>query len=286
MQMGRKARWLCRFQNRAAIKPCGPRKLFWGGAQNEQRTPDYSMLRSIKQLYGDKLSAADGEIGRVKDFYFDDEQWAVRYVVVDTGPWLTGRLVLISPHAFGNFYQNGDSLLVELTRKQIENSPPIESHKPVSRQYEEEYYRYYGWPSYWDGMELWGGAGFPVVPPPPSLPTASDGQDGSSHGDDSHLRSARSVAGYHIHTRDGSIGHVTDFMIDDKSWAVRHLIVETGHWYYGKEIVISPADIQQINYDESTVFVNVTRAAIHDSPEYHMPRAQYHDVRDLAESTA
>ncbi len=243
------------------------------------------MLRSIKQLYGDKLAAADGEIGRVKDFYFDDEHWAVRYVVVDTDQWLAGRLVLISPHAFGNFYQCDDHLLVELTRKQIENSPPIESHKPVSRQYEEDYYRYYGWPNYWDGMELWGGAGYPVVPPPPSLLPDGADHDRSSNGDDSHLRSTRSVSGYHIHTRDGSIGHVTDFIIDDKSWAVRHLVVETGHWYFGKEIVISPSDIQRISYDESTVFVNVTRAAIHDSPEYHMPRAQYRDALDLAEST-
>ena len=103
------------------------------------------MLRSIKQLYGHSLGTAEGEIGTVKDFYFDDQHWAIRYVVVDTGAWLSGRLVLISPHAFGSFYEDGDSLLVNLTRKQIENSPAIETHKPVSRQYEEEYYRYYGW---------------------------------------------------------------------------------------------------------------------------------------------
>ena len=101
------------------------------------------MLRSIKELYRDKLGSSDGEIGHVKDFYFDDQSWAVRYVVADTGLWLTGRQVLLSPHAFGSFHQDGDCLLVNLTRAQIEKSPPIESHEPVSRHYENEYYRYY-----------------------------------------------------------------------------------------------------------------------------------------------
>ena len=93
------------------------------------------MLRSIKQLYGNKLGASDGEIGHVKDFYFDDQNWAVRYLVADTGSWLPGRQVLISPHSLGRLDQAEKILRVNLTRKQIENSPSIESHKPVSRQY-------------------------------------------------------------------------------------------------------------------------------------------------------
>lgn len=104
------------------------------------------MLQSIKQLSGKKLGASDGDIGHVKDFYFDDQTWAVRYVIADTGNWLPGRQVLISPYAFGGLHQAEKVLRVNLTRKQIENSPAIESHKPVSRQYEEEYHRYYGWP--------------------------------------------------------------------------------------------------------------------------------------------
>jgi hypothetical protein len=240
------------------------------------------MLRSIKQLYGDKLATLDGEIRRVKDFYFDDQHWAVRYVVVDTGAWLPGRLVLISPHAFGNFHQDADCLLVALTRKQIENSPSIESHKPVSRQYEEEYYRYYGLPSYWNGLELWGGASYPAVPPPPESDHREPGEHSNS--DDPHLRSTRSVAGDHVQTRDGSIGHVRDFLIDDRTWAVRHVVVETGHWYYGREIVISAGHIERISDEESTIFVNMTRAAIQDAPEFKMPRARYQDARELSES--
>src|ERR1700722_15084776 len=137
------------------------------------------MLRSIKQLYGDKLGASDGEIGHVKDFYFDDQNWAIRYLVVDTGSWLTGRQVLLSPHSLGRLDQGEKILRVNLTRKQIENGPSIELHKPVSRQYEELYYRYYGWPCYWQGDGLWGMSGFMIAAlptvPMPGKPSAAPG---------------------------------------------------------------------------------------------------------------
>src|ERR1017187_7037960 len=157
------------------------------------------MLQSIKQLYGDKRGASDGEIGQVKDFYFDDQNWAVRYLVADTGSGLPGRQVLISPHAFGGLHQAGKLLLVNLTRKQIEDSPAIESHKPVSRQYEEEYCQYYGWSYYWQGDGLWGMSGFPILDlPQKSLPggqtTAVDSQPKRA---DAHLRSTQAVNGYH-----------------------------------------------------------------------------------------
>ncbi|MEP6673332.1 MAG: PRC-barrel domain-containing protein [Chthoniobacter sp.] len=240
------------------------------------------MLRSTKQLYGDSLGTAQGEIGQVKDFYFDDQRWAIRYVVVDTGSWLPGRLVLLSPHAFGNFYQDGESLLVNLTRQQIEDSPVIESHKPVSRQYEEEYFRYYGWPSYWNGDGMWGATGFPMVPPPHLVPIMEQSRDGhSENGNDPHLRSTKAVTDYHIQTHEGAIGHVTDFMIDDRSWAVRHLVVETGHWFAGKEIALSPTHVERISYEESKVFVDVTKASLSGAAEYHLPEPVYHDTKNF-----
>jgi hypothetical protein len=227
------------------------------------------MLRIIKQLYGKRLGTSEGDIGHVKNFYFDDQKWAVRYVVVDTGSWLSERLVLISPHAFGDLHQDGKVLLVNLTRKQVENSPSIETHKPVSRQYEEEYYRYYGWPSYWQGDAMWGVSGFPVIPPPPYplLSTQAIVGGGPHYGDDPHLRSTQAVSGYHIQASDAVIGHVTDFMMDDKSWAIGHLVVETGHWFSGKEVLISLSKIDRISYVDSQVFVNLTKEAIRKAPE-------------------
>jgi len=242
------------------------------------------MLRSIKQLYGDELRATDGEIGHIRDFYFDDQNWAVRYVVVDTGTWLSGRLVLISPHVFTNFDLDGVRRGVNLTRKQIENSPDFDSEKPVSRQYEDDYYRYYGWPTYWQGGGLWGIGAFPiVVPVPDERPGVSAGEAGSSSApNDAHLRSTLALNGYHIQTEEGAIGHVIDFIVDHETWAICHLVVETGHWYSGKEIVISPKEIVRISYDGSKVFVSVTKEAILKAPEYHVPPWAFQDTAQVA----
>jgi len=228
------------------------------------------MLQSVRQLHGKTLRTSDGEIGHVKDFYFNDQQWAVRYVIADTGSWLSGRLVLISPHAFGEFHEDKDCLLVNLTRQQIENSPAIESDKPVSRQYEEEYNHYYGWPSYWVGGGMWGVGAFPASDPMAVKETSVDRNAHQSSGDP-NLRSTQALNGYHIETSEGAVGHVTDFMMDDKSWTICFLVVETGHWFSGKEIVIPPKQIDSISYWESKVFVNASREAIRQAPEYHVP---------------
>jgi uncharacterized protein YrrD len=238
------------------------------------------MLRSIKQLYGDELKASDGEIGRIKDFYFDDQNWVIRYVVVDTGAWLSGRLVLISPNVFTNFDLDGVCRGVKLTKEQIKNSPDFDSHKPVSRQYEEEYYRYYGWPDYWTQSGLGGISMLPVLGIP-----ATDRPDklvaepvSSVTRGDAHLRSSQALNGYHIQTGDGTIGHVIDFIVDHETWAICHLVVETGHWFSGKEIVISPKEIERISYEESKVFVKLTKEAILKAPEYHVPPWAFTDA--------
>ena len=225
------------------------------------------MFQSLKELYEKKLGASDGDIGHVKDFYFNDQQWAIRYVVADTGSWLSGRLVLIPTHAFGNLRQESDCLFVNLTRQQIEDSPAIESHKPVSLQYQ----------AYWDGVEAWGAGGFPEAPPPPHLTPSEKGSD------DLHLQSTQALRGYPIQTGEGAIGHVTDFIIDDSRWAICHVVVQTGHWYSRKEIVISPEHIDRISYEESKVFVNVTKEAILEAPQYHVSPfgEEYGDTRNF-----
>jgi len=230
------------------------------------------MLRSMKDMEDYTIGATDGIIGQVKDFYFDDQNWVIRYLVADTGSWLPGRRVLLSPHAFGNLHQDGKVLCANLTRKQIEDSPSIESHKPVSRQYEEEYYRYYGWPYYWQGNALWGMSGFPILelptkPLPSERATARSPQPERA---DAHLRSAQAVNGYHVKASDGTIGHVCDFMVDAQSWAICRLVIKTGHLLSGKEVQIPTGKVDRISYDESTVFVNVTVASVEQSPAHHL----------------
>ncbi len=228
------------------------------------------MLRNVKKLFEDKLGASDGEIGHVKDFYFDDQKWTVRYLVADTGSWMPGRLVLISPYAFGNLYQGGNILLVNLTRQQIENSPSIESHKPVSRQYEEEYHQYYGWPFYWEGDALWGMSGFPILSQrsEPFLGDQAIAKSGKQASDDLHLRSAKTIIGYQIQAADEAIGRVTDFVMDDKDWTIQQVVVDTRRWLSGKRVMISPSQIKRISWDESKVYVDLTKEAVLGSPVF------------------
>jgi hypothetical protein len=229
------------------------------------------MLNSIKQLYGKPLAATDGELGQMRDFYFDDQDWAVRYVVADTGKWLPGRQVLLSPHAFAGDAPADKAWHVNLTRKQIEDSPSIETHKPVSRQFEAEYHRYYGWPFYWEGEGLWGGTrGFPVLEVPPKFAAneapAATGQ--VPEPGELHLRSTQAVNGYQLKAADGIVGHVCDFLVDEKSWAIQQLVIKTGHRFTGKEVQIAASEVERISYEDSTVFVRLSQKAVEQSPEY------------------
>src|SRR5689334_16325527 len=155
------------------------------------------MLRRATSLKGYRLGAIDGEIGHVKEFYFDDHTWHVRYLVADTGRWLPHRKVLISSHALG-WIEDADRVVhVQLTREQVEKSPSIDADKPVSRQFEEEYLRYFGWPLYWADPLMWSAPS--MFLPPPKDATAAD-QQKEKH-DDPHLRSALEVIGYHLQAR-------------------------------------------------------------------------------------
>jgi hypothetical protein len=230
-----------------------------------------SHLLDVKALFGNKLAALDGDIGQLRDFYFDDNIWVVRYAVADTGSWLTGRLVLLSPHAFGKLDRHERTLHIDLRKLQIEDSPPIESHKPVSRQYEVEYYRYYGWPAYWAGDAMWGMGGYPVLVPPAS--EEIEAQRIYYHRDDEHLHSIEEVTGYPIQAVDGVIGQVGSFLVDDRSWAIRQVVVETGHWYSGKEIRIPTSQIERISFRNAKVIVTLTKAEIEQTADHELAKA-------------
>lgn len=221
------------------------------------------MLRKAKTLKGYKLDSLDGELGKVKEFYFDDQHWAVRYLIADTGKWLLERQVLISPYALARVTESDRLIAVNLTKKQIEDSPTLDSDRPVSRQFEETYYGYYGWPVYWQGMNMWGS--YPYIPRDP-MPMRPSGPSEQSW--DPHLRSTHDVDGHHLQATDGEMGHVEDFVIDDETWAIRYLIIDTQNWWPGKKILIAPKWIDRISWDESKVFVNMTRALVKASPEY------------------
>ncbi len=220
------------------------------------------MLINTKELYGRKLAAKDGEIGHVRDLYFDDTDWAARYVVVDAGTWLEGRLVLLSPHAFGRIEADGRPIPVQLTRERIEKSPSFASHIPISRQYEREFFQYYGWPAYWQGGQLGGPGVLPVVMPVPLEPM---GQGKAADSVDSHLQGACSIEGFRVQAVDGPIGEVTGFMLDANDWSIRDVIVDAGHWYAGRTVRIPVGEVERIGFDDSCVFVRLTKEDIRNA---------------------
>jgi uncharacterized protein YrrD len=227
------------------------------------------MLIGANGLKDYTINATDGEIGAVEEFYFDDDNWTIRYLVADTGTWLPGRKVLVSPISVDAIDRAEEKVHLKLSREQVENSPDIDTHMPISRVQEITLFRYYGYPYYWAGPHAWGPVAFPEGLAVPAAPEAEPVEpDAEVAEEDVHLRSTREVTGYYIEATDGEIGHVADFVVDDESWAVRYLVIDTRNWLPGKKVVVAPAWIHQISWRESKVYVNLSREAIKQSPEY------------------
>jgi sporulation protein YlmC with PRC-barrel domain len=238
------------------------------------------MLRSVNDVHGYTISASDGDVGNVEDLYFDDEAWGVRDLVVDTGSWLPGRKVLMSPFSVARTDGGERSIHVKLTREQVKDSPDIDTRKPVSRQHELEHLRYFGYPVYWGGPYLWGLSGYPMLAPglaPRAAPAASVAaqkrervlRDTDRRSEDSRLRSTEQVKGYHILAADDGIGHVEGFIFDDEAWDIRYLVIDPANWWPGgRKALIATRWINGIDWPQRTVNVNVTRDAIRNSPDY------------------
>jgi hypothetical protein len=221
------------------------------------------MLYKSKTLAGRTLGALDGEIGKVKEFYFDDLHWTIRYVIADTGNWLMERQVLISPYAVVAVDERERIITTDLTKKQIEDSPSLETDKPVSRQFEETYHIYYGLPEYWYGPYMWGASPYIVRDPEERKEMSRPEKTWNAH-----LRATHEVIGYHIRAEDGEIGHVVDFFIDDQTWTIRYLDIDTRNWWPGKHVLMSPQWIEEISWSEAKVFVKLPCETIKQAPEY------------------
>jgi sporulation protein YlmC with PRC-barrel domain len=231
------------------------------------------MLRNASAIQGYAIAASDGRIGTVNDILFDDASWFVRWLVVDTGKWLSGRKVLLPPSVLRHIDPNGREFAVALTMQQVKNSPDIDTARPVSRQIETNVYDYYGWHPYWGAGRFMGGYGYgggamPVSRVPDSGLLAEDVAAAQRSNDDPHLRSIEAVTGYHVHASDGEIGHVEDFLVEDADWSIQYLVVDTKNWWSGKKVLISPRSAKEIDWTHNMVHLNVDRQRVKDSPAY------------------
>ncbi|HRG95288.1 MAG TPA: PRC-barrel domain-containing protein [Polyangiaceae bacterium] len=233
------------------------------------------MLRKLKDIEKYTVSATDGDIGSVANFLFDDEQWTIRYLVAETDGTFAAQRVLISPVSLRQVDWASRRLHVALTSDKVRMSPSIDVDKPVSRQHEREYYRYYGYPYYWGYSGRWRMGASPEL-----LLTGrwkDDPRVGTEKVDDVHLRSVDEVRGYHIEGRDGPIGHVEDFIVDDETWQVRYLVIDTSNWWFGKKVLVAPHWANRISWEERKVHVDLFRHAVKGSPEWHASAAVVRD---------
>lgn len=229
------------------------------------------MLRSAKEITGRvtgyQLSATDGRIGHCKDLLFDDSHWAVRYAVVDTGGWLRGRKVVVSPIAFGEPSYVDKTIPVRATMDQIESAPPLDEKAPLSRRYEIEFSKYFSMMPYWAGAGPWGVSTYPAPLLRPDR-AAVEALSVEVEGSDSDLRSVREITGYHVYSGEEQVGEVDDFIIDDHAWIIRYLVVDTGRWLPGKKILIAPDWVLSMAWADRRVLVDVTKQAIEKAPAY------------------
>ena len=225
------------------------------------------MLRSLNDLEHYTVHASDGDVGQVANFLMDDDHWVIRYLVVATGGFFSERKVLISPVAFGQAEWASQRFQVDLTRGKILHAPDVDTDQPVSRQHERDQFRYYGYPDYWGSSGIWGMAGAPgplaaagVAEKPPAPRRGAP--------DDLHLRSAREVCGYHIQGSDDGIGHVQDFIVDDETWEVRYLVIDTSNLWFGRKVLVSPWWASSVSWEHRKVYLDLSREEIRDSPEW------------------
>lgn len=234
------------------------------------------MLRSIKSLIGFTMGATDGEIGKVKDFYFDDQTWKVRYLVLETGNWLFGRKVLLSPVALQTPNWDARIFPVNLTKDQIKHSPDIDADKPISKEQEDELHSHYSWPYYEGagvGFMTTGMVGGVVAPGIPFEESISEeihhpDSDKTHPVKERHLRSVKRTSGFDVHASDDQLGEVEDFLVDDATWTLRGLVINTGNWYSGNKILISTKSIKKIEWEIGAFYLDQTSEALKHSPEF------------------
>lgn len=217
-------------------------------------------------MEGYNIQTLDGEIGRVADFYFDDQEWTVRYLVVDIGLWILGRKVLISPEAIEKSNWATQNFKVNLSKEQVRNSPDVDTEKPVSRQQEVQLRKYYQWPVYWSHPP--GGPAPGLVPVPETVATKEVAHVEKGVGGDPNLRRLNEVRGYDVDGRDGSLGIVDDLIVEDETWILRYLVLDTQKWLPGKKVLVAPFWVQWILYDEKQVSLDLKQQSIQDSPAY------------------
>jgi len=231
------------------------------------------MLQAAKKFMSMKVRATDGECGHIRDIYFDDDQWTLRYFLLDTGKWLPGKMVLISPLAVVDIDFKNKILDVNLSRVQIENGPNPSEHMPISRQLAARHSAYYDYPFYWPGSGIWPELGYDLAYYANFKNRVTTDSENSQikneiKNEDQHLRTVKEIKSYLLEATDGLFGHVEDFVIDDDTWELRYLVVDTINWWPSKSVILSTQWVRDIVWSESKIVLDLSKEKIKNSPAY------------------
>jgi uncharacterized protein YrrD len=231
------------------------------------------MLRNVNHLQGFGIEAQDGKIGHAEHIYFDDDDWAIRYLVVQTGNWIRRKHVLISPIFITAVNWPEETVSVSLTQEQVRHSPDMNMKEPISRKQEREFFKYYKTRGYWAGYGLWGTGMHPEdvlsIQTKDKSPAELKVEQPEEGAGEVHLRSSARVEGYSVLANRGEIGKVADFIFDDRTWAIRYLVVNTGRFFGGKQVLLAPRWTKEISWKRQQMYIDMENSKIEDAPEYH-----------------
>lgn len=242
------------------------------------------MLYRASELKGYTLDAIDSTLGQCSDFLFDDQHWTIRYMVADTRRWLPGRKVLVSPIAMSDPESDAKTLPLSLTKQQVQDSPSLEEHAPVSRRFEREFTQYYNYGWYWTGPGLWGATPYPGPLLRPPEVTAAAGATPEGREEDRNLRSVNEVTGYYIQASDGELGHVDDFLIDGRTWTIRYLVVDTRNWLPGRKVTIPTQWVEKVDWADRIACVTAAKELIRSAPEYEKDQVLDHGYEEMLQN--
>jgi hypothetical protein len=216
------------------------------------------MVLSIDEFRGLAIHATDGDIGRVCDLYFDDHRWTIRYLVIDTRLWLPGRRILLSPASVRDVDWAHREIVVALGRDQIRRSPGVDSDRPVGPERIALARECYTLPYAWAlGGFLWAPA-----------PSARRPRQARRRPGDPYLRSARLLRGYGLKALDGDVGHLDGFLVDDSSWSLPYVVVNTRRWPPASRVLVPVAWIAWVSWIELAVHVDLPVEQILSAPDY------------------
>ncbi len=216
------------------------------------------MHHTVRQFKHDSVLATDGPAGRVVDLYFDDQDWKVRHLVVDAGGWFTPRRVLLPPESVDTDASGEGLLRLRLARRQVSEAPDADSARPVFRQAQIAQAVHFGYPYYWSGLALWAGIGAGR-----SRADAERAAHAELARGDPHLRSGAALIGCRVEAREGVLGEVHDFVVDEQAWTVSAVVLETRKWLPGGKVRIAPQSIERIDWSEQRIVTRIERRGGH-----------------------